>query len=313
MSRIKIIPRSVAQNGKAMALALPKDYTDLAVRAHDRVVALTKPHPRTAAIYDLVMSDATLVAHWNLSNYTTVNKLGYNDHGPIHAQVTASYAMQMMTLLVEAGVPFDVVESGAGDSLDDAFLVTLTGILLHDIGNSLHRTNHEAMGVILAERVISRLLPKIYPDIEQQTLISDFILSAVQCHDMNPAPLFMEGALVAVADGCDMTKGRARMPFDLGKIDIHAVSALSIEEVNIKAGQGIPVEIEVLMSNSAGIFQVEQTLVSKLVKTPLAKYVTVRATVVDGFDELDQRGTDKRIINSVMLKDGRLQPVNGKS
>jgi len=312
MSRIKIIPRSAAQNGKSMAAALPKDYTDLAIRAHDQVMTLTQMHPRTAAMYELLMSDAALDAHWNLSNYTTVNKLGYNDHGPIHAQVTASYSMQMMTLLVAAGVPFDVVESGAGDSLDDAFLVTLAGILLHDIGNSLHRTNHEAMGVILAERILSRTLPKIYPDIEQQTLIGDFILSAVQCHDMNPNPLFMECALVAVADGCDMTKGRARMPFDLGKIDIHAVSALSIEEVNIKTGQGIPVEIEVLMSNSAGIFQVEQTLVGKLVKTPLVKYVTVRATVVDGFDAFDHAGTDKRIIDSVMLKDGRLQPVQRK-
>jgi len=134
-------------------------------------------------------------------------------------------------------------------------------------------------------------------------LIENFILSAIQCHDMNPPPLFMEGAVVAVADGCDMSKGRARMPFDLGKIDIHAVSALSIEAVRILRGENMPVEIHVDMSNSAGIFQVEEILVKKLNLTPLRQYVTVKAsTITPG-------GRDQRIVDSVILKDGRLRPL----
>jgi hypothetical protein len=134
----------------------------------------------------------------------------------------------------------------------------------------------------------------------------NFILSAIHCHDINPAPLYMEGAVVAVADGCDMTKGRARMPFDLGKIDIHAVSALAIEEVNIRrcTDCDLPVEIEVLMSNSAGIFQVEETLVKKLLVTPLKAYVTVKASTIDHTSEFD-----KRIVQSVILRNGRLTPT----
>jgi hypothetical protein len=100
-----------------------------------------------------------------------------------------------------------------------------------------------------------------------------------------------------------MTKGRARMPFDLGKVDIHAVSALAIEEVNIKRSDSMPVEIEVLMSNSAGIFQVEQTLIRKLLVTPLKSYVTVLASTIHPGDTCD-----KRIIQSVRLRDGRLTP-----
>ncbi len=115
----------------------------------------------------------------------------------------------------------------------------------------------------------------------------------------------MEGAIVAVADGCDMTKGRARMPFDLGKIDIHAVSALAIEEVIIKGGDTMPVEIAVLMSNSAGIFQVEQTLIRKLLVTPLKAYVTVDASTIN-----PGSACDKRIIQSVKLRDGKLSPYN---
>ena len=304
MSRIKLPTPRPHANGLLHA-DLPDDYTSLSLAADTRIRQLTRPFPRTNRVYELLLNDPRAVAHWNLANYLTVGKLNYNDHGPIHARVTCAYSMELMTLLAQANVPFDVIESGSGD-LDDAFLSVLAAIMLHDIGNALHRTNHEAMGVGMARPILEDLLSRIYADIEQRYLIMDFILSAIECHDIHPAPLYMEGAVVAVADGCDMTKGRARMPFDLGKIDIHAVSALAIEEVNIRrcTDCDTPVEIEVMMSNSAGIFQVEETLVKKLLVTPLRAYVTVKASTIDPQSEYD-----KRIIQSVTLRNGRLTPT----
>lgn len=281
---------------------LPNDYEELFVKADESIRRLTAPYPRATRMYEMLSTDPRVQANWEMSNYTAVSKLNYNDHGPIHARVTASYLAEIMTLLIDASVPFDVVESGAG-TLEDAFLVAITGILLHDIGNAMHRVDHEAMGVLMTQQILDRTLPRLYGDLERMQLIQNFILSAVQTHDMNPPPLFMEGAVVAVADGCDMSKGRARMPFDLGKIDIHAVSALSIEEVNIVRGDSMPVEIQVEMSNSAGIFQVEEILVKKLVQTPLKNYVTVKASVVA------PGGRDRRIVDSVILRDGRLRPT----
>jgi hypothetical protein len=298
-------PHPPTRDAAKLGAELPDDYGDLNRRAGETIRQLTQPYPRTARMYDLLMTDKRVDAHWNLSNYTTVGKLNYNDHGPIHARVTAAYAMQIMTLLVEAGTPLDVVESNAGDT-DDACLVTLAGVMLHDIGNATHRLGHELISVILAQPILRDLLPEIYPEEEQRTLIMDFTLSAIQCHDMNPAPLFMEGGVVAVADGCDMTKGRARMPFDLGKLDIHAVSALAIEEVNIRRAQAgdVPVEIEVCMSNSAGIFQVEETLVKKINLTPLKRHVIVHLRSVNGDDPYE-----KRIISNAVLENGRLKPI----
>ena len=304
MSRIVIIPHEPARDGARLKTDLPDDYTELAVRAEQTIHELTAPYPLTAKLYEFLINDARLSAHWNLSNYTTVSKLSYNDHGPIHARVVTAYAMQITTLLMSANVPMDVIGSGAGGP-DDAFLVILAGIMLHDIGNSVHRVSHELVGLQLAHPILESYLPELYPDIEQRQLIEDFILSAILCHDVTPPPLFMEGAIVAVADGCDMTKGRARMPFDLGKIDIHAVSALAIEEVIIKRGDTMPVEIAVLMSNSAGIFQVEQTLIRKLLVTPLKAYVTVDASTINPGSDCD-----KRIIQSVKLRDGKLSPYN---
>ncbi len=302
MSLIQIRQPERAVGVKHLRADLPNDYEELFLKADETIRKLTTPYPRATRIYELLTSDPRVQANWEMSNYTAVSKLNYNDHGPIHARVTTSYLCQIMTLLIEAGVPFDVVESGAG-TLEDAFVVGVAGILLHDIGNAMHRLNHEPMGVIMAQLILERTLPRLYGDSERMQLMENFILSAVQCHDMNPPPLFMEGALVAVADGCDMSKGRARMPFDLGKIDIHAVSALSIEAVNIHKGATMPVEIQVEMSNSAGIFQVEEILVKKLNLTPLKSYVTVRAsTITPG-------GHDTRIVDSVILRDGRLRPM----
>ncbi|MCS6773352.1 MAG: hypothetical protein NZ693_04475 [Thermoflexales bacterium] len=306
MSRINL-PRALSngRNGARLEAQLPDDYSELAARAEATVRRMTQPYPRTARFYDLLVSDPRVDAHWNLSNYTTVGKLNYNDHGPIHARVTAAYAMQIMQLLIDAEAPLDVLQSGVGD-LDDACLVALAGVMLHDIGNATHRAGHELVSVILAQPILSDLLAEVYADIEHRTLIMDFILSAIQCHDIAPPPLFMEGAVVAVADGCDMTKGRARMPFDLGKLDIHSVSALAIEEVNIHrcSVMSIPVEIEVLMSNSAGIFQVEETLVKKINATPLSRYVMVHVRSIN----LDQP-FEKRIIGNAMLENGRLRPA----
>ncbi len=303
MSRI-ILPRPPSRNGATFGKELPDDYAELNARADRTIRAITQRFPRAGRVYDLLLADKRVNAHWNLSNYLTVGKLNYNDHGPIHARVTGSYAMQLMDLLVEANTPMDVVNSGAGD-MDDAFLVALAGILLHDMGNALHRSGHETMGVVLAQPILRDLLVHIYEDEEQRALLTDFILSAIQCHDMMPAPLYMEGSVVAVADGCDMTKGRARMPFDLGKLDIHSVSALAIEEVNIKRStSGVPVEIEVCMSNSAGIFQVEETLVKKINATPLRNHVMVHVRSINA-----DVPYEKRIISNAVLENGKLRPI----
>ncbi len=289
-----------------LAASLPGEdaYALMDQRADATIRALAAPFPKTCRAYQMLMHDERMTAHWELSNYLTVGKLKYNDHGPIHARVTGAYAMQLMRYLLDAHAPFDVIESDTGDA-DDACLVALVAVMMHDIGNSLHRTGHEAISVVLAQPLLHEWLACIYPEPLQRTLIISFILSAIQCHDIHPPPLYMEGAVVAVADGCDMTKGRARMPIDLGKLDIHGVSALAIEDVIIKPSPGdAPVEIEVRMSNSAGIFQVEETLVRKLNATPLKDYVVVSITALD-----PHSATEKRIFSNAITEGGQLKAV----
>jgi len=247
-------------------------------------------------MYEILVADPEVRANWDMADYIAVTKLHFNDHGEVHAKVAAASAVKMLELLVEAGIQPDVVTSGAGD-LDDAFLVVLTGALLHDLGNQVHREEHAHWGVYLALPLLDRLMPQIYEDPEQRIELRSFILHSIHCHGVEPEPLTLEAGLVAVADGCDLTKGRGRMAFDLGNINIHSVSALSIDRVMIARGEEYPVEIVVQMCNSAGIFQVQETLTDKILHSPLAGHVTVQATT-----QPEDRPIDTRIVYSISLK-----------
>jgi metal-dependent HD superfamily phosphatase/phosphodiesterase len=59
--------------------------------------------------------------------------------------------------------------------------------------------------------------------------------------------------------------------------------------VTIQAGRDRPIEIVVVLSNSAGIFQVEKIFARKLIATPLKDHVTIRAVAAADYPVSDQR------------------------
>ncbi len=252
------------------------------------------PYPRALKAYELLYADPEARAGWDMANYITMHKLGYNDHGRVHAILTGAAAVAILRLLVEAGVKTDTEKSGAGD-LEDAFLVTLLGTMLHDLGNQVHRHHHEAFGITLALPILERVLELVCENPEKRVKLKALILHSIYSHDLDPEPLTIEAGVTAVADGTDITKGRGRKAFQLGSIDIHSISALAVDEVMILRGEEVPVEIRVLMNNSAGIFQVEETLTKKVIHSPIRDYVTVVATTRPDGEH------DQRIIHRVRL------------
>jgi len=294
--RIEVTREERKYQNRGVEIDLPASYDDLEEESIKAIQDALSPYPKAWQMYEILVADPEVRANWDMADYIAVTKLHFNDHGEIHAKVAAASAITMLKLLVEAGIQPDVVTSGAGD-LDDAFLVVLTGALLHDLGNQIHREEHAHWGVYLALPILDRLMPQVYEDPEQRIELRSFILHSIHCHGVEPEPLTLEAGLVAVADGCDLTKGRGRMAFDLGNINIHTVSALSIEEVMIARGEEYPVEVVVLMCNSAGIFQVQETLTDKILHSPLAGHVTVRATT-----QPEDRPIDTRIVHSISLK-----------
>ena len=83
------------------------------------------------------------------------------------------------------------------------------------------------------------------------------------------------------------------LPVEAGQVGIHAISAAAIDRINIAAGEERPVRIEIEMNNSAGIFQVDDLLATKLRGTPLEGHIEVIAQV--------SGETEKRLLPSFRL------------
>lgn len=283
---------------RGVVITLSESYEDLERRSMAAVAPLWERYPKARRFWQALLDDRECQANWDMADYLSVKKLNYNDHGRTHAVIAAANAVLIFDLLAQSHAAPDVVSSGAGD-VDDACLVVAGATLLHDIGNQIHRKYHEMVGTTLALPILDRLMPDLYPEVEQRIELRAFILHAILAHDFDPPPLTFEAGVVAIADGTDITKGRGRIAFDLGKADIHSVSALAIDEVHIRPGVEVPVVIEVVMNNSAGIFQIDETLTRKIVRGPLSKLVTVTAIT-----RPEDSGNDMRIVNRLTLRNG---------
>jgi len=127
----------------------------------------------------------------------------------------------------------------------------------------------------------------IYSEPERSIVVAE-VMHAVISHRSTGRPLTVEGGIVRVADALDMAKGRSRVEFEAGRLDIHSISAYAIDEVRIEAGEDKAVRVEIEMSNSAGIFQVDEGLGKKLRGTPLAEHIEVIARI--------EGETEKRLV-----------------
>jgi metal-dependent HD superfamily phosphatase/phosphodiesterase len=224
-------------------------------------------------IVERINNDAELKAYWRASNITAIDRLGYNDHGPIHIKIVAKSALRMLRLLVESGETPDIVKAYSMGK-EDAEVVVVLAAALHDIGHAIHREGHEEYSIALAPPIIKRLLKDIYDETEL-TIVMVEILHAMITHRSDLQPLTLEASVVRVADALDMEKGRARIPFKAGSINIHSVSALAIDKVRISKGDERPIKVEIMMNNSAGIYQIDELLRDKIAKTSIRDKITI--------------------------------------
>lgn len=247
---------------------------DAIARAH--VKAPTRGNRRLEALLEGVNSDPEVRGWWHMAQLNS-ERLGMSDHSWVHVQIVLNIALRVLRLLTKGGVqPAMVADHGMRDR--DAEVVVACGALLHDIGMSIHRADHEAYSLFLAERKLRELLADVYPDGERTVVIAE-TLHTIIGHRRRGEPYTVEAGVVRVADALDMAEGRSRIPVDAGQMGIHAISAAAIDSVDIAAGEEKAVKIEIAMNNSAGVFQVDDLLATKLRGTPLADHVEVVAAV----------------------------------
>ncbi|MBN2368525.1 HD domain-containing protein [Candidatus Woesearchaeota archaeon] len=216
------------------------------------------------------------------SNIMAIDRLKHHDHGKTHATKTANFALKMLRVLKDKKIKFSLLNDYVYNkyiksydfSYDDVEVIVALASILHDIGTSIDKKNHSLLGVNLALQLIDSLLENIYK-VNEKTIIKSEVMHCILMHVTDSAPLTVEAGLVKIADALDMEEGRAKISFREGMIDTHSVSALAIKKVLISSSFRKPIVITVLMSNSAGLFQVKDMLQAKVQKSGIEKYIEV--------------------------------------
>jgi uncharacterized protein len=238
--------------------------------------APTRGNRRLEALLVAANGDERLKAWWRMQD-ATAHRLGMSDHSWVHVQIVVNIALRLFRLLNRRGVEPAMV-SDHGMSPRDAEVVIAAGCLFHDTGMSIHRTDHEAYSLFLGADRLPLLLDEIYEEPER-TIVTSEALHAVIGHRRRGDPMTLEAGIVQVADALDLAKGRSRIPFETRRPNIHSLSAAAIDEVTIEPGEDRAVQIEIAMNNSAGIFQVDELLATKLRGSGLEEHVEVVARI----------------------------------
>ena len=248
------------------------------VAVSNRIIHRHLDSPLMSEAFRFLENDVETQSYLRMANIMAVKRLGYNDHGPVHAKIIAGSALEIFSLLTDIVEPSSVM-NGICD-YEDARLIVLLGAYLHDVGNAIHRIDHEKTGALLASNLLDRLLLDLYDDDPGLVYrVKSEVLHALYSSDDSIPCLSVEAGVVTVADGTDMAGGRSRVPFLSGKNDIHAISAQAINKVTIVKGDMKPVSIQVFMDNPAGIFQIEEVIGKKIRSSGIGELVEVTASM----------------------------------
>ncbi|ADV65142.1 phosphohydrolase [Desulfurococcus mucosus] len=245
------------------------------------IESMLSGNPLLKQAYTMLVNDPEVQALWSMANVMAVNRLRYNDHGPVHAHIAAGASLYIYQLLLSKGVQPSLLRDGVVDDVGYTWLVPLLGSLLHDVGNSVHRDMHERIGAVIAMPILDRVLGKLIQDQSIRVKLRQEVMHAIYCTSYDVECLTYEAGCVKVGDGVDMAEGRARVPYRLGGVSIHSVSALSIKSVEILPSERVSVRINVNMTERAGIFQVDEILIPKISSTPLRSHIEVYALIGD--------------------------------
>jgi uncharacterized protein len=228
-----------------------------------------------------VNENEELLTLWKCINVNAMDRLRMSDHGIVHFQIVSNIALKMARMLAKHGVELSIIKDH-GLTHNHGELVIFLASIMHDLGMSINRKGHEEYSLTLANPLLHQILDFL-PANERTIVISD-TLHAIISHRDNGTPYTIEAEIVQVADALDMTEGRAKAPFSAGEIQIHSLSVAAIDSVEIKNGQDKPIQIDIVMNNSAGLFQVDELLKNKLKGSKIKEYIEVKA-VINGDSE----------------------------
>ncbi len=241
-----------------------------------RVHAPSERNRKLATFLEAANADTQLKARWH-AQQTTAARLGMSDHSWVHLQIVLNMALRLYRLLHRHGVQ-PSIETDLAMTSHDAEVVIAAACLTHDLGMSIHRADHESYSLFLAADALDRLLAGVYEEPER-TIVASEVMHAIIGHRSAGRPLTLEAGIVRVADALDMEHGRSRASLETHLPNIHSLSAAAIDEVRIVEGEARTIRVEIEMNNSAGVFQVDELLATKLRGSGLEEHIEVVARI----------------------------------
>ena len=238
---------------------------------------------RLLTLLEHINADQELDQLYRCANINAVDRSGMNDHGEVHIRIVANAALRLLRLLGESDIEPSIL-AHEGLTPADAEVVVVLAACLHDVGIAVHREEHEQYSLVLSYPKARQLLSGIYEEPQLTAMVAE-TLHAIIAHRWDVRCLTIEAGVVKVADALDMSQGRSRIPFESGQVNIHSVSALAVETVQIERGEERPVRIAISLRSSAGIFQIDELLKRKLRNSTLAPYVEVVARSENATEE----------------------------
>jgi uncharacterized protein len=221
--------------------------------------------------------DLTLRAWWHVANVNAARRMRINDHSWVHVQVVANVALKLLRDLIRKGAEPGMVRDYRMRA-EDAEVVVVLGALYHCVGMAVHRRGHEDWSLFMAADRLPGMLDGLYEEPERTVVIAE-VLQCITAHRADGEPLSLEAGVVRVADALDMAKGRSRIPFATGRTSIHSLSAAAIERVTIRDGVERPIQVEIEMNNSSGVYQIDELLRKKLRGSGLEEWLEVFAHI----------------------------------
>lgn len=233
-------------------------------------------NPLLGKVLENINSNREIKTLWKILNVNAIERLGYTDHGPTHFQIVANYGLQISRIFEKKGIQMSIIKD-FGLTYNHAEVVIFLASIMHDLGMSIHRVNHEQFSLFIARDFLKEVLS--FMPIEERTVVMSETLHAIISHSHGSAgkTSTVEGGIVRIADALDMSKGRSRIPYKMGNIDIHSVSANAIDSIVVGEGKEKPVEIKIVMTNEAGVFQVDDFIEEKYSVSGLQKYIDVKS------------------------------------
>lgn len=229
-------------------------------------------------VLDQININREIKTLWKIMNVNAIDRLGMSDHGPTHFGIVANNGLKLARILNKSGETMSVVRD-FGLTYEHAEVIIFLACIMHDLGMSIHRQGHEEFSLFIARELMQEILS--FMPVEERMVVISEVSHAIISHRAYGKPLTLEAGIMRMADAIDMGKGRSRITYGRGEVNIYSESDLAINGVDILESTKKPIEIRIHMTNPAGVFQVDDIMTEKLKGSNLEKYVTITAYMFD--------------------------------